>query len=152
MTKIITFKIAEQTPFFALASMGAKNIHYLENGKPVADNCFVSITHSGGSAAVCISGLPVGIDMEALSAARDFQRLADRYFSEKELEYYRASPSPERFYEIWTRKEAYAKIDGAGLKMIFKGLDTLSLNGVQFSTNICDGFVITVCEQLEGEK
>lgn len=130
----------------ALRELGAENLRYLPNGKPVADNCFVSVTHSGDSAAVCASNRPIGIDMEKADAVRDFRKIAERFFSEKELEYYKENPIPLRFYEIWTRKEAYSKISGDGLKDIFRKTDTLSLDGYSFKTESCGEYVITVCE------
>ena len=47
----------------ALIDMGVLNLHYEENGKPLADNCFVSISHSENMIAVCTSDTPVGIDI-----------------------------------------------------------------------------------------
>lgn len=129
-----------------LIKMGAESVEYLENGKPVAPNSFVSISHSCGKCAVCVSQRPVGIDIEKIRD-RDFEKTVERTFGEKEKEYYRNAKSPAAFYEIWTRKEAHAKITGDGIKEIIKGTDTFSLDGAQFKTQIIDGFVITTAEQ-----
>lgn len=129
-----------------LIKMGAESIEYLEDGKPVAPNVFVSIAHSCGKCAVCVSQRPVGIDIEKIRD-RDFEKTVERTFSEKEKEYYYNGKSPAVFYEIWTRKESHAKITGDGIKEIIKGTDTFSLDGVEFKTKIVDGFVITTAEQ-----
>lgn len=129
-----------------LIKMGAERIDYLENGKPVAPNVFVSISHSCGKCAVCVSEFPVGIDIEKIRD-RDFEKTVERTFGEKEKEYYYRAKSPAAFYEIWTRKEAHAKITGDGIKEIIKGTDTVSLDGVEFKTKIIDGFVLTTAEQ-----
>lgn len=129
-----------------LRSLGAENISYLPNGKPVAENLFVSISHSNGRCAVCVSEKEIGIDIEKI-ADRDFEKIVRKTFSEKEREYYFNSKSPQTFYEIWTRKEAYSKISGEGIRDIMKATDTFSLDGYEFKTQIRDGFVLTVCEK-----
>ncbi len=134
--------------FSALCSMGAENLRYSDNGKPLADNCFVSISHSGDVVAVVKSDVPVGIDAEKLDTERDFKRLSKRFFSPAEQEYFLKRESAERFYEIWTRKESYCKISGEGLDLILKGLDTFSINDVRFATETVNGCVITLCEKI----
>lgn len=129
-----------------LSLMGAENISYLPNGKPVAENCFVSISHSKGKCAVCVSDREVGIDIEQITD-RDFERTVKKTFGEKEKEYYLKNKSAHVFYEIWTRKEAYSKISGDGLKAIMRGTDTFSLEGYAFKTQFYDGFALTVCEK-----
>lgn len=129
-----------------LLRLGAENVSYLPNGKPVAENCFVSISHSNGKCAVCVSDREVGIDIEKITD-RDFEKTVKRTFGEKEKEYYLKNKSARVFYEIWTRKEAYSKISGDGIKDIMKGTDTFSLEGYEFKTQFHDGFVLTVCEK-----
>lgn len=129
-----------------LERLGAENISYLKNGKPVADNLFVSISHSNGRCAVCVSEREVGIDIEKI-ADRDFEKIVRKTFSKKEREYYFNSKSPQTFYEIWTRKEAHSKISGEGIRDIMKATDTFSLDVYEFKTQIQDGFVLTTCEK-----
>lgn len=129
-----------------LEAMGAENISYLPSGKPVAENCFVSISHSNGRCAVCVSKNPIGIDIEKI-ADRDFEKIVRKTFGKKENEYYFNNKSLQAFYEIWTRKEAYSKISGEGISDIMKGTDTFSLSGYEFTTQITDGFTLTVCEK-----
>lgn len=131
----------------ALLKMGAKNISRLGNGKPVADNCYISVSGSGGKCAVCVSERPVGIDIEKITD-KGFEKIVRKTFSEKEKEYLSKNYSAETFYEIWTRKEAYSKISGEGLEEIVRGIDTLLLQGYDFKTEIIDGFVLTVCEKI----
>lgn len=133
----------------ALTELGAVNLHYSENGKPLADNGFVSISHSGDMVAVALSSLPVGVDIEKLGVRFDFNRLASRFFADGELQYFLESPTEYRFLEIWTKKEAYSKITGRGTAEIFGGFDCFKLKNVSFETDIIDGTVVTVCQQLK---
>jgi phosphopantetheinyl transferase len=130
-----------------LIKLGAKNLRYEENGKPVCDNCYVSISHSGNFVAVCKSALPVGIDIECLSKDINWQRLAERYFSLDEIEFLNLNPCKEVFLEIWTKKEALSKISGNGLSDIFKKVSVFSTTEYTFKTTITEDFVLSVCEK-----
>lgn len=132
----------------ALINMGTENLRYTENGKPVADNCFVSISHSEKVIAVCKSDVPVGIDIEVFGKKRDWVKIAKRYFSENELQYFSKSPNEKTFLEIWTKKEAFAKISGNGIADIINGVDVFSLDGFTFETELVNNFIITVCEKV----
>lgn len=100
------------------------------NGKPflraVPGDCEpvrFNITHSGGVAAlaVCRSG-EVGIDIERVRTVCD--GLAQRYFASEEVAAIEALPETERlhaFFRCWTRKEAFVKATGEGIK---RGLDS----------------------------
>ena len=131
----------------ALLSMGVENLHYDENNKPLADNCFVSISHSKDIIAVCKSDKPVGIDVEFMSTDRDYSKIANRFYKGKELEYYNSSPTSETFYEIWTKKEAFSKISGQGTIEIFEGFDVFSLNEYDFQTEHIGNFALSICEK-----
>ena len=131
-----------------LLNMGVENLRYEENGKPVADNCFVSISHSGDMVAVCTSENPVGIDIEKIDGTRNFEKIANRYFHGKEKEFFEQNPTADAFYEIWTKKEAYTKIDGNGVIEIQKGFDVLSIENHQFQTEKVNEYILTICERV----
>lgn len=60
----------------------------------------------------------VGIDVECRERNSDGLAIADRYFSVSEVAALRALPSErqtQRFFELWTLKEAYIKARGLGL-------------------------------------
>lgn len=57
----------------------------------------------------------VGVDLELLDGSEDLPLLADYAFSEPEKRYCLHGRSPERFTEVWTRKEAFLKAAGVGL-------------------------------------
>ena len=60
----------------------------------------------------------VGIDVENSSREIDCLEIAERYFSSAEYTELEQLPEPllkERFFELWTLKEAYVKAQGRGL-------------------------------------
>lgn len=143
--KVIDYK-NKNAPYDELLKMGAENIERLPSGKPVAKNCFISVSHSGTKCAIARSEKEIGIDIEKIQD-RNFESLAERFFSDNEKEYYNKNKTPTAFYEIWTRKESYSKITGEGIKEIFKLTDTFSLSDYVFTTEELDGYVLTVCEK-----
>ncbi len=134
----------------ALIQMGAENLRYGEKNKPIADNCYVSISHSGNMVAVCISEKPIGIDIEKIDYERDIGKIAKRFYFGKELETFNSAPTPEVFFDIWTKKEAYSKIGGEGVGEVFKGFDVFDLEDYDFQTEEINGYMLSVCEKIKG--
>lgn len=85
-------------------------VTFSETGKP----CFTdsplhfSLSHSGAYAAVLISDTPCGVDIEQLRPVS--KRLAARCMHPEEL------AAGMDFFEVWTKKECIAKLDGSGMK------------------------------------
>ena len=92
-----------------------------------------SLTHTDGLAVCAVgeaSDLAVGIDAERLRPDKSshHNRIADRFFTEGELACLdEAEDAPLAFLRIWTRKEAYLKRNGTGLRGELKSTDTLAL-------------------------
>ncbi|MBQ8860397.1 MAG: 4'-phosphopantetheinyl transferase superfamily protein [Ruminococcus sp.] len=99
-----------------------------ENGKPYAKELDIefSISHSGDIVVCAISDKPIGIDVEKIRPIN--LRVAKRICDEKEFLYIFSHKPDEtdfsytedegiltRFFELWTKKEAYAKCSGKGL-------------------------------------
>ncbi len=81
------------------------------NGKPILANideiCF-SISHKDFYIIIAISNLNVGIDIETYHNNND--NIPKKFFSLNEQSYINTDDNcQERFYEIWTKKEAYIK-------------------------------------------
>ena len=132
----------------ALINMGVDNLHYNEKKKPLADNCFVSISHSGDMVAVCRSENPIGIDIEKIDGSRNLEKIANRFYHGKELELFNENPTAETFFEIWTLKEAYSKISGEGVGEVFEGFDVFSLSDYKFKTEKVDEYMLSICEKI----
>ena len=78
-----------------------------------------SLSHSGDRALVAVARTPtVGVDVEVYRDGIDFERLAERNYTEAEREELAGLAGDElrlAFYRVWTRKEAYVKALGKGL-------------------------------------
>lgn len=90
------------------------------NGKPYFKgyaNLHFNLSHSGNFAVCIVAGMPCGIDIEG---NRPFKpSVAKRFFSKTEYHWIydteNVSVQAERFFRLWTLKEAYAKATGNGI-------------------------------------
>ena len=102
-----------------------------KNGKPYAENLDIhfSLSHSGTLAVCAISDKPIGVDVEKIRTVN--YRVASRCFTPRE-QYYIFSDKRKvqsRFFEIWTKKEAYIKRHGMKLSD-FPSFDVMDDNSV----------------------
>lgn len=130
---------------------GTEDAKFLLNdyGKPFVDKegIFFNISHSKGRVVCAVSDTPVGIDIEKIipKSDTDIKSFAKRYFVENEInELEAAEYSPEAFYTVWTKKEAYSKMLGSALSRNMK-IDTTSLP-IKTYTN--DGWVLSVAQKI----
>ena len=132
------------------------NISFLETGKPVMPDCFISIAHSGELAVCCISEKQTGIDAERLR--RIEKRKKYYFFTERENQYVNSGDNADlNFLIIWTMKEAYKKAEDCSwlkLKDICfvgeNGKPLKNYNSYSFKTECSDGYIITLCEKISG--
>ena len=122
------------------------------NGKPYARNSDFrfSISHCGNLVICAVSKNEIGIDVEKI---RDIRlKAAEKFASRNELEY--IGNNLERFFEIWTLKEAFFKCKGTGLGADIKNVSfeidgkniTCSENGYRlYFDNSFDGHICSVC-------
>ncbi|MBR8742903.1 4'-phosphopantetheinyl transferase superfamily protein [Nocardiopsis sp. MG754419] len=93
------------------------------HGKPVpigaAAGWEISVSHSGEWVVLALAeGVPVGVDVERVSDARDLDGLAGYTLADAERREWDALPEPgrvEAFFGYWARKEALLKATGLGL-------------------------------------
>ncbi len=116
-----------------------------EFGKPYLLNqpqIFFNISHSKQALAVGFSNQNLGVDIEKISNAN--LKIAGRFFTKNEINYINNhidqapnnilnKPSicadnllNQRFFEIWTKKEAYLKYHGQGLSLGLNSFDVLA--------------------------
>ena len=131
---------------------------YGDNGRPYFEEhpCDFSITHTQNHVFCAIldgehEPMRVGIDAEDLNRPdfSNLQELATRWFVGEEQKTFLASPTKETFLRIWTRKEAYVKRMGTGLRDL-SALDTASVTDCRFAEYRLEDTCITlVCAPNE---
>lgn len=100
---------------------------------PAAQEFRFNLSHSHGLAlyGVTRSG-EIGIDVERIAPEVARERVAERFFSPQEVEALRALPQrlqPQAFFNCWTRKEAYVKARGDGLRIPLDSFDVSVIPG-----------------------
>ncbi|MDR3343975.1 MAG: 4'-phosphopantetheinyl transferase superfamily protein [Oscillospiraceae bacterium] len=117
-----------------------------EHGKPYFSNApefHFSLSHSGEALALAVHNAPVGVDIERLREP-DF-RIARRYFTRDEQEY--IGKDSVRFFEIWTKKEAYLKYTGEGLRRTLNSFSVTEQADVVFTNHTRDGYMVTTAQR-----
>ena len=129
---------------------------YDENGRPYFGErtCDFSITHTQNHVFCALTdgedgSVRIGIDAENFNRPdlSNLDTLAARWFSQNEQKIFCDSPSKETFLRIWTRKEAYAKYIGEGLRALSK-IDTEALaneGSIRFFDYRVGNILLSVC-------
>lgn len=95
-----------------------KNFKRNTNNKPwIEDWKSFNISHSGQMVIVALSDVSneIGIDLEMIDHSTEILSLLS-FFCDEEQGLIKNAPNPhERFFEIWTRKEALLKATGVGI-------------------------------------
>ncbi len=107
--------------------------HYNQYGKPSlvaepgSDALSFNVTHSRAMALYAIThNQNIGIDLEYINTEIEYEQIAERFFSPKEVSMFRAVPQhmqAKAFFNCWTRKEAYVKARGIGLSLDLNKFD-----------------------------
>ena len=95
-------------------------------GKPVLANGGLdfNVSHSRDRMLIAVTaGRAVGVDIEFRRDKLSMNDIVDRWFAPAEREFFRRSPA-DCFFELWAKKEAYAKARGTG---IFQELKNVSV-------------------------
>lgn len=142
------------------------------DGKPFlqgAEEFYFNVSTTRGWTIAATANIPVGIDWEHTARHASFTRIAQRYFTKSENDWMKAAGEAEisnRFFCLWTAKEAGVKLDGCGL---YKGglcdcrihIDPYqaasvptggALNGKDFSIRqlvLAGGFYVTVAAYVD---
>ena len=123
---------------------------YNEHGAPfLADGPYFSISHCKQGIAVVVSDSPVGIDIEGIRQVDE--GLVRKTMNIEEQAQIQASAAPDReFIRLWTRKEAYVKLQGTG---IISDMHAILVNTErvewQEHCNIEKGYICTIAIKNE---
>ncbi len=96
---------------------------YGTGGKPdfAEGTLHFSLSHSEQYVCCAVAGQEIGVDIQRMRPLKNM-RIAERFFSRRERELLESCQSEgerqELFYRIWVRKEAYAKLTGAGIAAV----------------------------------
>jgi 4'-phosphopantetheinyl transferase len=111
---------------------------YILNPDPACHELVFNLSHKPGMV-TCLAGWDrrLGVDVEDTSASRTYWlQVADRFFSPSEVAKLHQLPpdrQPNRFFELWTLKEAYIKARGRGLSL---GLSAFSFSPEHYRATV----------------
>ena len=93
-----------------------------ETGKPLHQELWFSVSHSGGAVAVAAAKVPVGLDIETVDSLERVKRLEKRILC------------PDEHYDnplvLWTMKEAVFKLEGKDRIFRPADIDTNGYGGI----------------------
>jgi 4'-phosphopantetheinyl transferase len=108
---------------FSYGSYGKPEISQPQSPRPIRFN----LSHSHGLALFAVAlNRTVGIDLEMIRKESAGEDIAARHFSSREIEELGGLPVDQRvegFFLCWTRKEAYLKATGDGLRISLDSFD-----------------------------
>ena len=104
-------KIKEKIGSFILKEKFVKDYKIEKNGKPISSLIYFNISHSNGIVVIALSNdSNIGVDLELIRPIN--KDIIKRISNEEEIEYI---IDDESFFKIWTSKESYLKMSGAGI-------------------------------------
>ncbi|MBK2125958.1 4'-phosphopantetheinyl transferase family protein [Fangia hongkongensis] len=101
--------------------LNQQSFYYSEKGRPYLENSVIdfNISHTDQYVLMAVSAQQmVGIDVQSVKEKTDVLSIAKHYFSPSEykmLSSLSEKVQKERFYQIWTLKEASLKLTGEGI-------------------------------------
>lgn len=129
---------------FDIYNITEYNIRYSKSGKPILDFCRFSISHSGELVVCAVSDKDIGVDAEQIRTITSRNKY--KFFSEKENLYINSGGDELsiRFLEIWTKKEALAKLLNIS-PISSECYDVTEKREFLFKTIPIYGYIITLC-------
>lgn len=135
---------------YLLIPLESVQILHTEAGKPYVEGnpCYFSLSHSGETVVCAVSDKPIGVDVERIRPID--QGIAKKICTEEEftvLNRIADQTEQNRFLlQIWTRKEAIFKIEGA-LPRKDREIDTLNPAGISIQTQEIENYLISIAEK-----
>lgn len=123
-----------------------------ENGKPyIKGPIFFSHSNSANLYAYVVTeGHEIAIDVEVMKDREKLPKLARRYFHRDEIKYldqFSGQAYEDHFYQLWTRKEAWCKLDGGTL---WSYLHRSVLSGAQLKTQQGETIYMQTLPNIKG--
>lgn len=117
--------------------------------KPLMDNIYFNISHSSCMCCVIISNKNCGIDIEEINERVKHQVISKRIFSDSMYQEYLISDNKlEKFIMEWTKKEAYFKYIGTGIKLNELSIDlTINIESRLIKKNNNNYYVSYITEE-----
>lgn len=133
-SRFFTSRVVLKLLLAAYTGVAAEEIHIRRTagGKPEADYPVAfNYSHSGSYVLFAFSRQQSGVDIEQMQEQFDYAPVAAQTFHPFELAYMQAGEDMrKRFYQLWTRKEAYLKMKGRGLDDQLSQLHTLRRSSI----------------------
>ena len=117
-------KYLKQNPSNVEFEIGENDKPYIKSGQ--SSGLQYNISHSGDTILLAISSSPIGADIELINRSFGFSEVLDDNFSIAEVNYINEADSVNRFFRLWTCKEALTKATAQGLDgdlRLIPGLD-----------------------------
>jgi len=121
--RIILGKYINQQPALIEFKTGPNKKPYINNTNH--DQLCFNISHSGDWILVAVSNSEIGADTEQVNYAFNYKDVLQGNFSSAEIDYIDQDSSVERFFMLWTRKEALTKATAKGLDEDLKSIPCL---------------------------
>ena len=111
-------KYLNQSPSSIEFAEGANKKPYIKSTDKT--DLHYNISHSGDWILLAIANSEIGADTEQVNPAYHYHEVLQDNFSRDEINYIEQGISAERFFMLWTRKEALTKATGKGLDEYLK--------------------------------
>lgn len=93
----------------------AVRFHEVERRKPATEGISFNLSYSANFLVIGLGRNPLGIDIEFKRTDFNFETLLEDCFCAEEQDFINQGHKRNRFYTLWTRKEAILKATGEGI-------------------------------------
>jgi 4'-phosphopantetheinyl transferase len=121
--RIILGKYLHQSPSAIQFGFDKNKKPFLINGD--MPGLHFNVSHSGDWLLITVSGHEIGVDVELINPGFPYRDILTDYFTDDEARYILEKNADERFFMLWTRKEALTKATGTGLHDKLKYIPSL---------------------------
>lgn len=132
---VLYYALKKHRPDMALPP----DIKVSPTGKPYIDGVYFSLSHSHDYAACAVAECDVGLDIEKINKEQNLA-VGKKFLTDDELKLLTA----DNFFDFWTKKESFIKLNGFDRSPGPKTFSVLSGNFYSFTEN---GYYITAASE-----